>query len=116
MSDPRIAISAAVTAGRIMVPPSIAPVDAIEMFVDFIEDMSTEIGNPAPDEVEAICVAVGEKISGMAADADAVYRGQPMTVTDADQDVDGYDTYKVLVGDSDALFSFDPQICELRLL
>jgi hypothetical protein len=116
MFDPMYIVSTAVHAGRIQIPTSIDADDAISMFVDFLEDVSDEIGTPHEDEIEAICVAVGEKISGMAADADAVYRGQPMTVSDADEDVDGYDTYRVTVGDANALFTFDPQVASLQLL
>lgn len=115
MLDTMFIVSTAVHAGRIQIPASIDADDAITMFVDFLEDVSDGIGAPHEGEIEAICSAIGDKISGMAADADAIYAGEPMTIADHDHDIDGYDSYVLTVGDRNAVISFDPQIAELMI-
>lgn len=104
----------AVFAGAIMRLPQGDEFDTAHVIAGVIEDISDEIGAPSDAEVIEFGAALAVKMHGGAADGHASFAGQPVVIEDGET-VDGMDGYRITVGDSNALFSFDEDAMEMIL-
>lgn len=105
-------LAEAVFADRIMCIPQGDQLDTAHLIADVVEELHYIFGVPSDDEVIEFGAVLASKVSGMAADTDATFAGLPVTIEDG-QTVDGMDGYRITVGDSNALFSFDEDEMEL---
>lgn len=102
----------AVFAGEIMRLPQGDELDTAHLIADTVEDLTDVFGPPAEAELISFGAALAMKVSGMAADVGCTFAGQQVLIEDGET-VDGMDGYRITVGDSNALFSFDEDEMEL---
>ena len=104
----------AVFAGAIMRLPQGDELDTAHVIAGVVEDLADEFGAPSDAEILEFGAALAVKMHGGAADGIASFAGRPVTIEDGET-VDGMDGYRITVGDSNALFSFDEDAMEMIL-
>lgn len=104
----------AVFAGSIMRLPHGDELDTAHVIAGVVQDLADNFGPPSDAEMVEFGAALATKMHGGAADGYATFAGRHVVIEDGET-VDGMDGYRITVGGSDALFSFDPDEMEMIL-